>query len=99
MLPETLEGQWEDVRAHDAELMGHRVRLIILPTENSMAQTLLVPPTPNYAMLEAMRVAEKIQEGMQPKPGSDGVAIVREGRAGAMYGDYAEDGQSAADCD
>ena len=99
MMPQTLEGRWEDVRAHDAELIGHRVRLTILPPEIAPTQTLAAPPTPNYAMLEAMREAEKIQEGMRPKPGSDGVAIVREGRAGAMYGDYADDAQSAADCD
>lgn len=28
-----LEGLWEEVRAHDAELQGRRVRLIILPDE------------------------------------------------------------------
>lgn len=28
-----LEGLWEEVRAHDADLQGRRVRIIILPDE------------------------------------------------------------------
>jgi hypothetical protein len=32
-----LEGLWEEVRAHDAELQGRRVRLIILPDEAEQA--------------------------------------------------------------
>lgn len=85
MLPQTLEGAWEDIRAHDAELMGHRVRLTILTTEIPLKQAQTMPPGPNEAMLTAMRAAEKIQEDMHPKSGSDSVAIIREGRAGAMY--------------
>jgi len=46
-----------------------------------------VPRRPNRAMLEAMRRAEEIQRGMNPKPGRDSAEIIREGRAGAMW-DY-----------
>ena len=86
MIPQILEGAWEDIRAHDAELIGHRVRLTILTTELPLKQLQIVSQVPNEAMLTAMREAERIQEGMHPKSGSDSVAIIREGRAGAMYG-------------
>lgn len=33
--PSVLEGLWEEIRAHDAELQGRRVRLIILPEETT----------------------------------------------------------------
>lgn len=33
---QVLTGAWEEIRAHDAELAGHRVKLIILPEENPM---------------------------------------------------------------
>ena len=79
MLPQTFEGRWEDVRAHDAELLGRNVRLIILNTE--------VSRRPNEIMLAAMRKAEEIQCGMDPVSGSDAVSLSREARAGAMYGD------------
>jgi probable addiction module antidote protein len=42
--------------------------------------------TPNYAMLNAMREAEEIERGIVPKAGGDSVALVREARAGGMYG-------------
>ena len=76
------EGVWEEIRAHDAELVGQRVRLTVLGKTESVTGR-----TPNHAMLSAMREAEEIQRGMNPKPGGDAVTDVRAARAGAMYGD------------
>ena len=90
MLPKILEGAWEDIRARDAELIGHRVRLTVLTTENPLKQLQIGSLVPNELMLAAMREAEKIQEGMNPKPTSDSVSIIREGRAGEMYGNDAD---------
>ena len=90
MLPQILEGKWEDIRAHDAELIGHRVRLTILTTEIPLQQLQTISQGPNEAMLTAMREAEKIQEDMHPKSGSNSVAMIREGRSGAMYGDASD---------
>ena len=89
MLPQILEGAWEEIRAHDAELTGHRVRLTILSRENPLNQLQTGVTVPNEAMLAAMRDAEKVQEGMNPKLDSDSVSIIREGRAGVMYGNDA----------
>ena len=86
MLPQMLEGQWEDIRAYDAELAGHRVRLTLLTT-NTVTPPVDAPRKPNQAMLDALREVEKIQEGMTPKRGADIVDVIREGRAGAMYHD------------
>ncbi len=78
-----LEGTWEEIAAHAGELAGKRLTVIVEP------ETALAAVTPNFAMLNAMREADEIQQDMNPKPESDGVAILREGRRGAMYGDAA----------
>ena len=41
---------------------------------------------PNQGILDTLRRVEEIQRGMCPKPGRDSVEIIREGRAGAMWG-------------
>ena len=81
MATQVLEGTWEEIAAHADELAGKRVRVSV---EEDAPQA-AVPP--NMKMLNAMRAAEEIQRGMNPRPESDGVAIIREGRQGAMYGD------------
>ena len=81
MATQVLEGTWEEIAAHAEELAGKRVRVSVEAD---------APPAaiqPNLKMLNAMRAAEEIQRGMNPRPESDGVAIIREGREGAMYGD------------
>ena len=81
MATQTLEGTWEEIAARADELGGKHVKVSI---ETDLPQTAVVP---NLKMLEAMRAADEIQRGMNPKPGSDGVAIIRDGRRGDMYGD------------
>ena len=71
-----LEVTWEEIAAHAGELTGKRVKLI-LDTDAPQASV-----QPNFKMLEAMRATEEIQQGMDPKPDSDAVAIIREGRQG-----------------
>ena len=80
MATQTLEGTWEEVAARAGELAGRRVKVDV------EMESAPIPLRPNVKMLEAMRQAEKIQEGMNPKADSDGVALLREGREGAMYG-------------
>lgn len=85
MAQQVLEGTWEEIAARADELAGRRVRVSVEVDEPQVAVQ------PNTRMLDAMRAAEEIQQGMNPKPGSDGVAIIREGRRGAMYGDNPAD--------
>lgn len=82
MPTQVLEGTWEEIVTHANELAGKRVRVSV---EADMQQDAMQP---NLKMLNAMRAAEELQRGMNPKPESDGVAIIREGREGIMYGDY-----------
>ncbi len=85
MAQQILEGTWEEIVAHADELKGKRLTVIVEP------DTVPGLVTPNFAMLNAMREADEIQKDMNPKPESDGVAILREGRQGAMYGESAAD--------
>ncbi len=80
MAQQVLEGTWEEIAAHAEELSGKRIKVIV---ETDVGATVLMP---NRKMLDAMQAADEIQQGMNPKPESDGVAILREGRRGAMYG-------------
>jgi hypothetical protein len=81
MAQQVLEGTWEEIAAHADELVGKRIKVTV------EADALPTAVQPNMKMLDAMRAAEEIQQGMNPAPESDGVAIIREGRRGAMYGD------------
>jgi len=80
MAQQVLEGTWEEIAARAHEFTGKRLKVSIEDTEPTIAVQ------PNWKMLEAMRQAEEIQQGMNPKPDSDSVAIVRYGRTGPMYG-------------
>lgn len=83
-----LEGTWEEIIAHAPELAGTGKQMkLLVPAEEHPKDLGVLHP--NKAMLQAMREAEEIQRGMNPKPGSDAVAIIREGRAGELYGDSA----------
>ena len=39
MTLETFEGSWEEIQAHTHELVGHRVRVIVLDAENGEQET------------------------------------------------------------
>lgn len=73
------EGTWEEVAAHAEDFAGKQVRLTVLNETPSA-------PEPNYGMLEALRRAEEIQRGMRLTDGSDTQRMLREARAGGMYG-------------
>ena len=62
MVERVLEATWEEIMAHTDELKGKRLTVIV-HTEEVAADIL-----PNMAMLDAMREADEIQQGMNPKP-------------------------------
>jgi hypothetical protein len=79
MAQEILEGTWEEVSQHAREFAGKRVRLTVLEEAE--------PAHPNEAMLSALRkVRERTRE--MPYSGSteESVRMLREGRAGKMFG-------------
>ncbi|NOT64336.1 MAG: hypothetical protein HOP19_29310 [Acidobacteria bacterium] len=102
MLEQVYEGTWEDLAAHADEFEGKHLRLTVVedtPRQNyQMLEVMrriaerdkdrpLTSPEPNYAMLEVLRQTEELQQGMRFTDGSDTQRLLREARAGGMYGD------------
>lgn len=81
---ESLVGTWEEIKQHDAELSGHKVRVTIIDEPKPLR-------TPNYAMLEAMRDAEEAERGIVPRQGADSVTLIRQARSGSMFGHEASE--------
>jgi hypothetical protein len=79
-----LEGTWEEIAAHAAELAGRRVCVIVLDSaENGQEEEAM---SPAHCFAAAMREAEELEKETPLTPVADSVALVREARAGAMYG-------------
>jgi hypothetical protein len=78
-----LEGTWEEIAAHAAELAGRRVRVTVLDTAADEQADKSMSPAERFAA--AMRELELDQE-MPLTAAADSVALVREARAGAMWG-------------
>ena len=78
MLEEVLEGTWEEIAQHADELAGKRVRLTVLDEAPAVR--------PNEAMLAALRAIEERSKDMPFTSGEDTQRLLREARAGAMYG-------------
>ena len=81
MAQQVLEGTWEEVSRHADELAGKWVKLTVLADE-PRAEAVL----PNEGMLAALREIAKLQEGMRETSGEDTQRLLREARAGGMYG-------------
>ena len=76
------EGMWEEVRAHEQEFAGRKVRvqLLELPQEPGKRQ-------PNLALQRALEEGRRLHAGMEPSPAEDTVALIREARSGGMFGE------------
>lgn len=98
MLEEGLEGTWEEITQHADELAGKHVRLTVLEevseepsaaplTSNAVdAEPLAGNLQPNEALLEVIAQVTQMQAGMRYTSGADTQQLLREARAGAMYG-------------
>lgn len=83
MTHQIYEGTWEEVSNHARELQGKRVRVIILD-EPTKAE-------PNRLMLDVLKKLEERHKGKPFTDGSDTQRILREARAGKMFGDDTND--------
>ncbi len=79
-----LEGTWEEIRSHDAELAGHKVRLTVLDVQSNGQEQPALSPAQRFAA--AMRKAEETERDMPFTTGGDTLEIIRQGRSGDMYG-------------
>jgi hypothetical protein len=82
--PQVLEGQWEEILArNDAQLAGRKVKITIEPDE---AVSTVPAFPPNEQALAMLYDLVKLQEGMRETDGSLTDRLLREARAGGMYG-------------
>ena len=81
-----LEGTWEEILAHAPELVGRRVRLTVLDAaENGGPSWDDLTPAQQFA--RSIDEAEDLEKEMPLTPGGEEtLRIIREGRAGAMWG-------------
>ena len=79
MLEQVYEGTWEELASHADEFEGKQLRLTVVEDTPPA-------PQPNYAMLEVLRQTEALQREMRFTNGSDTQRLLREARAGGMYG-------------
>lgn len=82
MTTQVLEGTWEEIARQGKDLVGRRVRLLILEDEAAAK--------PNRKALDVLNEIRTKQEGLRFTNGEKGVDIVRRGRSGEMFQDDPE---------
>jgi hypothetical protein len=83
MTTQVIEGTWEEVARQAKNLVGRKVRLLVLEDE--------ALPKPNQKALEIMQKIEEKQKDLPFTAGESSVDIVRRGRSGAMFTDDSEE--------
>jgi hypothetical protein len=79
-----LEGTWEEIAAHAAELAGRRVRVTVLDVAENGQEGGAMSPVERFRA--SLREAAELEREMPLTSTPNSVALVREARAGAMYG-------------
>jgi len=79
-----LEGSWEEILSHSSELTGRRVRLLVVEAADARPAQDASSQAAQFAA--ANEEAEALEAAMPLTWGIDSVSLVREARAGAMYG-------------
>jgi hypothetical protein len=79
-----LEGTWEEILAHAPTLTGQRVRLMVVEAADAPPAQDSRSPAEQFAA--ANEEAEELEAAMPLTWGLDTVSLIRQGRAGAMYG-------------
>jgi hypothetical protein len=83
MTTHVIGGTWEEVARQAKNLVGRKVRLLILEDE--------VSAKPNTKALEIMKKVEELQKDMRFTAGESSVDIVRRGRSGEMFNDDSDE--------
>ncbi len=78
MSEQIFEGTWEEVVQHSEELAGKHVRVTVIEE--------LPTVQPNLAMQEALRKVAERNQGKPLTSGEDTQRMLREARAGKMWG-------------
>ena len=79
-----LEGTWEEVSTQAVDLAGRRVRLTVLPGDAAVAGQQLTPT--NRDLLACLEELDADDQMPVTPAAPSAVNLIREGRAGPMYG-------------
>ncbi len=80
MAEQILEGTWEEIALHAGELSGKHIRVIVSAEEEGRANLT------NEGMLTALDNIVERQKGRKETSGEETQRLLREARAGGMYG-------------
>ncbi len=90
MATQVLEGTWEEIAAHAGELTGKRLKVIVETDATEAVEPPNVGPPnvgpPNEKALAVLAMIAERQKGRRETSGEDTLRIIRQGRAGGMYG-------------
>ena len=95
MATQVLEGTWEEIAARADELAGKRLRVIVETDALEAVESLNVGPPnigppnvgpPNEQALAILALIAERQQGRRETSGEDTQRLIREGRAGGVYG-------------
>ena len=87
----TFRGTWGEILSHSNEIsetskVELRIFEITSIEEDSVSKTSKAAVSPNEGMLAALREIAERQQGRRHTDGSETERLLREGRAGAMWG-------------
>lgn len=77
MTTQVLEGTWEEIARHGEELIGRKVRLLVLEDDTGA--------TPNRKAVDILNDVRSKQKDLRFTNGEEGIDIVRRGRSGDMF--------------
>ncbi|HQU91739.1 MAG TPA: hypothetical protein PLK77_05545 [Pyrinomonadaceae bacterium] len=77
MTTQVFEGTWEEITRHSKELIGRKVRLLVLEDDTGA--------TPNRKAVDILNDVRSKQKDLRFTNGEEGIDIVRRGRSGDMF--------------
>lgn len=69
-----IEGTWEEIKAHEAELRGHRLRVVIDPVEDEEDLTADIPPPP-FSIKSREELVNSLLESVQRLDDGKGIEV------------------------
>ncbi|MCP9495182.1 MAG: hypothetical protein MSG64_12110 [Pyrinomonadaceae bacterium MAG19_C2-C3] len=91
----TIEGTWEEITQHAAQLAGHRLRVTVLEaneqTGNGRSVDGAATLSPNFEMLQVLERSAARLKDMRETSGVQTQEFLRNARSGGMFADGSDD--------
>ena len=91
----TIEGTWEEITQHAAQLAGHRLRVMVIEvdeeSENLGSVDGAAAYTPNFEMLRVLERSTKRLKDRRETSGSQTQEFLLQARSGGMFTDGSDD--------